>query len=228
MKGHVYARGKTYTYVFDLPSDPLTGERSQRTKGGFKSEKEAWSACRKAMTDAEKGLDIKATNITLEKYLIEYLETHAKPNFKPTSYDTERTIIDARIIPALGKVKLQALTPRAIKSFYAELRMKYSKDYVKNIHGVLKRALRLAYTESGLLPEDIMSKVSMRSKINANEQKEMQFWTIEEFTQFLKSSKYHVHYIVFSLALYTGMRRGEILGLRWRDIDFDNKELMVI
>ncbi len=119
MKGHVYPTGKTFTYVFDLPSDQLTGERNQRTKGGFKSEKEAWSACRKAMTDAEKGLDVKATNMTLEKYLIEYLETHAKPNFKPTSYDTERTIIEARIIPALGKVKLQALTPRVIKSFYA-------------------------------------------------------------------------------------------------------------
>ncbi|WP_244169692.1 site-specific integrase [Paenibacillus helianthi] len=131
-------------------------------------------------------------------------------------------------MPVLGKVKLQALPPRAIKGFYAELRKKYSKDYVKNIHGVLKRALRLAYTESGLLAEDIMSKVSMRSKVNANEQKEMQFWTIEEFTQFLQSSKHHVHYIAFSLAVYTGMRRGEILGLRWKDIDFEKKELKVI
>ncbi|WP_234541377.1 tyrosine-type recombinase/integrase [Paenibacillus pseudetheri] len=112
----------------------------------------------------------------------------------------------------------QALTPRTIKSFYADLRKKYSKDYVKNIHGVLKRALRLAYSESGLLAEDIMSKVSMRSKINANEQKEMQFWTIEDFTQFLNSSKYHVHYIVFSLAIHT----------RWGDIDFEKKELKVI
>lgn len=52
----------------------------------------------------------------------------------------------------------------------------------------------------------------------------MQFWTIEEFTQFLQSSKHHVHYIAFSLAIYTGMRRGEILGLRWKDIDFEKKE----
>ncbi len=151
MKGHVYLRGKTYTYVFDLPADPLSGERSQKSKGGFKTEKEAWSACRKAMSDAEKGLDLKQSKITLAEYLMEYLETHAKPNFKPTSYDTEKTIIEARIIPALGKIKLQSLTPRTIKSFYAELRTKYSKDYVKNIHGVLKRALRLAYTESGIV-----------------------------------------------------------------------------
>lgn len=228
MKGHVYQRGKTYTYVIDLPNDPLTGERKQKSKGGFASEKEAWTACHIKIAEIEKGQYVNDSKITVREYLQEYLETHAKPNFKPTSYDTEKTIIEARIIPVLGKTRLQALTPRAIKAFYAELRKKYSKEYVKNIHGVLKRALRLAYSESGLLAEDIMSKVSMRSKVNANEQKEMQFWTIEEFTHFLETSKNHVHYIAFSLAIYTGMRRGEILGLRWQDIDFENRELRVI
>ncbi|WP_340025097.1 N-terminal phage integrase SAM-like domain-containing protein [Paenibacillus sp. FSL K6-1096] len=76
----------------------------------------------------------------MEKYLYEYLETHAKPNFKPTSYDTEKTIIEARIIPVLGKVKLQALTPRAIKGFYAELRKKYSKDYEEHSRSAETRA----------------------------------------------------------------------------------------
>ncbi len=228
MRGHVYQRGKTYTYVIDLPPNPLTGERRQKSKGGFKTEKEAWTACHLKIAEIEKGQHVDESKITIREYLQEYLETHAKPNFKPTSYDTEKTIIEARIIPALGKIRLQALTPRAIKAFYAELRKTYSKEYVKNIHGVLKRALRLAYTESGLLSEDIMSKVSMRSKVNSNEQKEMQFWSVEEFTKFLEVSKGHVHYIVFSLAIYTGMRRGEILGLRWKDIDFENKELKVI
>lgn len=227
MKGHVYPRGKTYTYVIDLPPDPMTGGRRQKSKGGFKTEKEAWTACHLKIAEIEKGLHVDDSKITLREYLLEYLETHAKPNFKPTSYDTEKTVIEARIIPVLGKVRLQALTPRAIKTFYAELRKTYSKEYVKTIHGILKRALRIAYTESGLLSEDIMSKVSMRSKVNANEQKEMKFWSVEEFNQFLKSSKGHVHYIVFSLAIYTGMRRGEILGLRWKDVDFERKELLV-
>ncbi|WP_244169691.1 Arm DNA-binding domain-containing protein [Paenibacillus helianthi] len=93
MKGHVYPRGKSYTYVFDLPPDALTGEQKQKTKGGFKTEALAWSACRKAMTDAEKGLDVKTTNITLEKYLYEYLETHAKPNFKPTSTTPKKPLL---------------------------------------------------------------------------------------------------------------------------------------
>lgn len=228
MKGHVYQRGKTFTYVIDLPSDPTTNERRQKSKGGFKTEKEAWKACHLRIADIEKNGYIDDSKMTVREYLLEYLETHAKPSFKETSFDTEKTIIEARIIPALGKIRLQSLTPRIIKAFYAELRKKYSKEYVKNIHGVLKRALRLAYSESGLLSEDIMSKISMRNKVNANEQKEMQFWTTEEFTLFLQSSKEHVHYIVFALAIYTGMRRGEVLGLRWKDIDFEKKELRVI
>ncbi|AWP28805.1 Arm DNA-binding domain-containing protein [Paenibacillus sp. Cedars] len=44
MKGHVYPRGKTYTYVIDLPLDPMTGGQRQKSKGGFKTEKEAWTA----------------------------------------------------------------------------------------------------------------------------------------------------------------------------------------
>ncbi|WP_231888036.1 hypothetical protein [Paenibacillus glucanolyticus] len=57
----------------------------------------------------------------------------------------------------------------------------------------------------------------MRSKVNANEQKEMKFWSVEEFNQFLKSSKGHVHYIVFSLAIYTGIvvvNLSTVMGMR--------------
>ncbi len=229
MKGHVHKRGKTYSYVIGLPSDPLTGKRRQKTKGGFRTEKEAWSACREAIRNMETGVvEEKPTKTKLKDYLYEYLDTHAKPNFKPTSYDTEKTIIDARIIPVLGEYYVEELTPRQIKAFYADLRKKYSKEYVKSIHGVLKRALRLAYMEAGILKEDIMSKISMRSKIDANQKKEMLFWTVEEFMHFLQVSVHHVHYIVFALAIYTGMRRGEVLGLRWQDIDFERKELRVI
>ena len=228
MNGHVYMRGKTYTYVIDLPVHPVTKRRRQKSKGGFKTEPAAWAACYKEIEKIEKGIHTEETKLTVAEYLDEYLKTHAKPNFKPTSYDTEKTIIEARIKPELGKIRLQKLTPREIKTFYAKLRESYSKEYVKSIHGVLKRALRIAYSESGLLAEDIMSKISMRSKVKSNEKNEMKFWSVEEFTHFLSNSKGHVHYIVFSLAIYTGMRRGEVLGLRWSDIDFENRELKVI
>lgn len=68
---------------------------------------------------------------------------------------------------------------------------------MKNILGVLKRALRLAYTESGLLAEDIMSKVSMRSKVNVNEQKEMHSGPLRNLLTFCNSQN-----IMFTTLLF--------------------------
>jgi hypothetical protein len=70
MKGHVYKRGQTYTYVFDGPPDPLTGERKQVTKGGWSTEKEAWRACREAIKRAEEGRHATPSRRTLASYLI--------------------------------------------------------------------------------------------------------------------------------------------------------------
>ncbi|QGQ95810.1 site-specific integrase [Paenibacillus psychroresistens] len=215
MRGHVFQRGKTWSYIIDIPYEPLTGKRRQKKKGGFRLEGEAEAACAAEITRINSGLFIEDSNMTVTTYLNMYLEIHAKPNFKPTSYDTEKTVIEARIIPEIGSTKLQKLTPLIIKKFYAKLRLKYSSDYVRNIHGILRRALRLAYTDYDLLLTNIMDKV----KTPKVEKKEMKFWTFEEWNKFIESSEGHVHFIVFSLGVYTGMRRGEILGLRWKDID---------
>jgi hypothetical protein len=61
MKGHVYKRGKTYTYVIDGPADPLTGKRKQVTKGGHVTEREAWRECRAAMKRVEEGRHVAAS-----------------------------------------------------------------------------------------------------------------------------------------------------------------------
>lgn len=84
MKGHVYRRGKTFTYVIDLPSDSILGERRQKSKGGFISEKEAWAACHIRIAEIEKYGYTEETKMSVQEYLLEYLETQTKPNFKET------------------------------------------------------------------------------------------------------------------------------------------------
>lgn len=223
MKGRVFPRGETWSYVHDLPPNPVTGKRRQKMKGGFRLEGEAAKAMVTSIDKVNKGKYVENKSMTVAEYLTLYLEVHAEPNFKPTSYDTEKTIIESRIIPVLGKTKLQELSPLAIKQFYAGLSKKYSSDYVRNIHGVMRRAMRLAYTDFELLEANIMDKV----KTPKVEKKEMDFWTLEEWTHFLDVASYHRHYIFFSLAIRAGMRRGEVLGLRWRDIDFNRKTITV-
>lgn len=222
MRGRVFQRGKSWYYVHDLPPDPATGRRRQTTKGGFELKTEAESAMVESINKVNRGLYVEEDKITLKEYLEMYLD-HIKPNYKPTAYDTDRTIIEARIMPDLGRIKLQKLTPLSITQFYTKLHKTYSSEYVKNIHAVLRRALRQAYIWD-LLPTNIMDKV----KTPKVERKEMEFWTMEECLQFLSVAEGHCHYIVYSLAIHTGMRRGEVLGLRWRDIDFERKTLTVV
>lgn len=222
MRGSVFQKGKTWYYVFDLPRDPATGKRRQKKKGGFPTEGAAWDACTEEIVKVNRGLYIEEDKITVGEYLSMYLE-HIHPNYKPTAYDTERTIIEARIVPAIGQVKMQKLTPLAITQFYTKLRQKYSSEYVKNIHATLRRALRQAYVWD-ILPANIMEKVRS-PKV---ERKEMLFWTKDQCMHFLRVAKGHRHFIVYALAIYTGMRRGEVLGLRWKDIDFEKKTLTVV
>jgi hypothetical protein len=61
MKGHVSKRGNRWAYRFDIDADPLSGKRCQETKSGYPTEKEAWKACRDAITEYEKGRFVKAS-----------------------------------------------------------------------------------------------------------------------------------------------------------------------
>jgi len=222
MRGHVYQRGKTWTYVIDLPRDPITGKRRQKSKGGFKTEKEAWAACRNEIIRIERGQNTQDENMLYRDFLKIWLEEYAKSKLKPTTYENNKQIIDTRIIPELGNLKLRELTPLRIQRFYNKILATYSPDYVKTIHSVVSKTLRQAY-KWDMLSTNIMEKVDPPRV----PKKEMKIWTLDQCQKFLETCKGHQMYIVFSLAIWTGMRRGEILGLRWKDIDLENKTISV-
>ncbi|WP_374721464.1 Arm DNA-binding domain-containing protein [Peribacillus tepidiphilus] len=127
MKGYVFKRGETWTYVVDIGKDPFTGKRKQKTKGGYKRKKDAEAAIRKLLSEVDEG---------------RYIEP----------------------------------SKEAFSSYKKE---------------------------------------------------EMKIWTFENIHRFLDVCKGERTYLVFFLAIYTGMRRGEILGLKWEDIDFEIKLIHV-
>lgn len=118
MKGHVYKRGKTFTYMFDGPPDPLTGERKQVTKGGWKTETEAWSECRKAMQQTEEGRHVKPSRRTVGVYLTDEWLPAIKSSTASTTWGNWKTYAKSYVVPKLGKVKLQALTAPQLQALY--------------------------------------------------------------------------------------------------------------
>jgi integrase len=121
VKGHVYKRGKTFTYVFDGPPDPLTGERKQITKGGWQTETEAWRECRTAMKRAEEGRHVKPSRRTLGAYLVDEWLPAIKSATAATTWGNWKVYTEAYVLPTLGKVRLQELTAPRLQAFYTHL-----------------------------------------------------------------------------------------------------------
>lgn len=223
MKGHFRKRGSTWSFAISLGTDPDTGKRRQITRSGFKTKKEAEKACAEMITKYENGDLTISKKQTLASYLQFWLENYAKGKLRPSTFANHEIAVNSRIIPQLGNIELDKLTPIHVTKYLAEIQKEgLSADYIKYLHAVLKKALNQA-VKWQLIPKNIMENVDPPRL----EQKEIVTWTPEQANEFLSFAKEDKYYIAFVLAIYTGMRRGEILGLRWKDIDFEQAKISV-
>lgn len=125
--------------------------------------------------------------------------------------------IKNRIVPTLGNTQLSKLSPVLLQSYVNDLvEDGLASGTIKKLNNILKSALDHAVNME-LLPSNPIVKVQL-PKIT---KKEMKVWQMVEINQFLQVAIKHRFYPAFHLALTTGMRRGEILGLRWKDVDVD-------
>lgn len=207
----------------DIGKDPKSGKRKQKRRSGFKTKKEAQAASAELIAQFEKGEYIHTSNQTLAEFLAYWLEKQAKKVLRESTFSIHNMVIQSRIIPEIGHLPLKDLHPLHISDFYDTLsNEEYSNDYIRYIHNILKKSLKKAVAWE-LISKNIMDHVDP-PRLKA---KDISTWTMEESNTFMESAKENKFYIVFLLALYTGMRRGEILGLRWKHVDFENRNLSV-
>ena len=110
MKGYFRKRGKSWSYTVDIGRDPITNERKQKTKGGFKTKKEAQAACAEIINQFNKGINVITKKQPLNEYLYEWLNLYAKLKVKETTFKNYKRAIDSRINPFLGNIKIDELT----------------------------------------------------------------------------------------------------------------------
>jgi len=149
MRGSVYKRGSTWTWHIDVGVDPVTGKRKQQTKGGFKTRRECQAALNEALTALRSGAFVEPSKRTLGSFLVdEWLP--AVHNVRPSTFSNYRTHIRTYIVPALGAVPLQRLSPAQLNAFYKALLAKgrlrdgqgMAPKTVHNVHAILHRALK--------------------------------------------------------------------------------------
>lgn len=224
-KGSIYQRGEnTWRIDLFLGVDPLTNEKKRITKTVHGSKKDAEKVLRDLLKKLDDGELREPTKMTVAEYLKSWLETH-KNKIAETSLGWYTMICDLHIIPALGHVRLQELTPMMVQEFYNKKlgspalngRGTLSASSVDHIHKVLHKALNQA-----VKLQLIASNPCDAAEPPKPKKKEVDFWTPEEAAKFLDAIQGDRLYALYYTALYTGMRRGEILGLKWEDVDLEN------
>jgi integrase len=187
-----------------------------------------------ALTDSlaahAKGEDIEPNKMTTAEWLQDWLEL-VRPGLKPGTVRSYHDIIEHRLTPWLGDVPLGKLRPAQISACYAKLREKGRRDgngglsetSLEHTHRCLRAALEAA-AKSRMIPRNPADDIVKKPKRG---QVEMCTWMPEQLKAFLDLTEPDRFHPLWVLAAMTGMRRGELLGLKWSDIDvkWDDKPI---
>jgi integrase len=171
-------------------------------------------------TEVNRGEFIEPSRITLGEWLDEWLDKAIRPpRCTQSTHIIYKSIIRKHIKPALGTHVLQRLTPLHIERYYAD--SKLSARTVAVHHAILTSALT-AGVNAGLLRSNVAKRATNKPRIRTSEDVLHNVWTAEEARRFLTTVKEHAkpqYAALFALALDSGARKAELLGLRWSDID---------
>jgi integrase len=188
-----------------------------------KTRREAQDKLRGALRDLDAGLDLSTERQTVAQFLDKWLAASVKPSVKVKTYEGYESIVRVRVAPRIGKRQLAKLTPLDLQSLYTELaEAGLSPRSVHHTHRVLHRAFAQAVRWNLIARNPCDGAQGPRAT-----RAEMKVWTPEEAEAFLTSTGEHPAHALYTLALTTGMRQGELLGLRWQDVDLDAGTLRV-
>ncbi|MBC9785530.1 site-specific integrase [Heliobacterium chlorum] len=227
-EGNVYQRKDGRWEARFFHTDPATGNKKRYNYLG-KSHEEAYNKMMAAKAQIITGNFVEPTRMTVKDWMTYWLAECIEPNVKPTTYAQYETMARVHIIPTLGSLALQKIQTSDIQLMYnAKLKFKVSNGKalaprtIRHIHNVISAAFKQAIKEGKLLKNPAEA-VKLPKKVKPD----IRPLKLNEVRQFLKEIVAHKFYAAFLLELRLGLRRGELIGLRWQDIDFERRILYV-
>jgi integrase len=218
---------------YSLGTDPATGKRRTVTASVKGKREAAEKELRRRLRMLDTGEHVDTTHMTVRAWLSKWLET-IRHEVSPKTHERYTEIVDNFLIPALGNLGLTKLAPSHIQDAYNSWAVGGRRDGKKGglapltrryFHVILRSALARAVEQQLLArnPADVF-----RKRLPKVERKEMVTLNAEESARYLASIKDTRTYWPVMLALATGMRRGELLALRWKNVDLDRGVLRVV
>ncbi|ARJ38659.1 hypothetical protein SporoP8_07120 [Sporosarcina ureae] len=229
---HIHRRGDKWSYVVNIAKDPVTKKRKQITKSGFRTKKEAQLAAYKIESEIADGSNLTPSKITFEQFANEWL-TYYKKRVKISSVRARTAPLNL-LVSTWGTMPIAEITKSMYQSRIDELNEVYSFSYIDSIHTtgnmIFKHAIRqdlLQFTptsgfvkpKSNLSVDDIEDLKILDKFLELNE--------LELFLDVAKKDGLYLDYLMFVTLAYTGMRIGELLVLKWSDINFDRNTISI-
>ena len=199
-----------------------TTEGPKRRYVSAKTRQECAKKLTKAMADRDGGLIFDAGSLTVGDYLERWLKD-AEGTVRRSTFEGYEYAVRPHIVPALGRIKLKDLTPAHLRSFYRDrLDSGRAPSTVHKLHVVLHKALKAAVAD-GLIPRNAAAGL----KLPRITREEIDPLTEEEARRLLETASGDRLEALYVLALNTGMRQGELLALKWDDVDLERGVLRV-
>ncbi|WP_427107972.1 tyrosine-type recombinase/integrase [Lysinibacillus xylanilyticus] len=226
---HYFNANKEKLWMFRHKYYDAVGKRREKKKSGFKTEKAALKALLEVKAATLRGeiKHIENDNLTVGQWLDIWYEANQK-KWKIASQKQREMAIRLQMKPLIGHFKLQQLTKAIYQTHYInELEKKYKPSTVRLLHNLFKVAINAAVEEEILSRNKLQGAVlpSLRGK-----KADKNYLTPKQLNILLNHIKQHediAYYSLFLTIAYTGMRKGEALGLQWKNIDYSNQTITI-
>lgn len=230
LKKRINSKGKTIYDVYYRCFDPSIGKKKQFCKRGFKTQREAKEYLNQIQNSSINGTFIKENKITFKEYAEEWLSIYAEPHLQETTIESYKNQLNMHIYPFLGGLQLKQLTPIHLDKFYKE-KLKngrlnteggLSNRSVLYLHRIIHEILEHAVKKQ-IIPINISNNATPPKAVRY----EAEVLTLAEVKLMFEKLKGNEIELPVKLAAYLGLRRGEVLGLTWNNIDFNNKTITI-
>lgn len=223
MAGQIIKRGDNSWTVRIFLGRDANGKRNYFNQTVRGTKKDAQKFLTAKLREKDLGVLIEPAAMPLREYLTRWLDEVAKPRLRARTHEQYTWLVKGYIEKALGTRRLSDVQPYDVQKFYSDLQKQgLSGRTVRYTHNVLSSALKQAVRW-----KMISSNPCDHCDLPRHEKKEMKYLSSEQTSRFLSTAKQSKWFVLFLLAIETGMRPEEYFGLQWKDIDFDQGVLVV-
>ncbi len=229
MKGSITKNKKTgkWDFVFSIGRDPLTSKWKQIRRRGFETKRQAAETMTKLQAEVLEDEFIDLASLTYGSYMEQWFEER-KNHLQKSTFETQYIYFKNHIKPRLGHFRIQEINPLHIQKFINDLVRE--NDYSEHTIHLVYRIVSASFKKAKII-KLVKDNPALGVTLPKIRKKEMKLWSLEEVNHFISEAKKVKRitrcHIGFLITILTGIRQGEVLALRWKDIDLDKQIIYI-